>query len=172
MSNVAVADFNGSIVINNTGTISGSVSLSSSTFNNLAGGTWKVNGPNFLGSAASIANTGTIAIYGLSSLNAVGIFALSNAGTINIQPNSAAFINANVSGGGTFAIGDRSSLELAGSVAAGQPTRVNDPFAAAGRGRADTRHSLCLPGDHGRPAPATDATSRTLASTPPLSCRA
>src|SRR5258708_15646159 len=129
-SSVAVADFNGSIVINNTGTISGNVSLSSSTFNNLAGGTWRVSGANFLGSSSSIANAGTIAISGQSSLNAVGIFALSNAGTINIQPNSTAFINANVSGGGTFTIGDHSLLELAGSVALGQTVS----FAAGGRG--------------------------------------
>ena len=42
-------------------------------FNNAAGGTWKVSGTNFLGSAASITNAGTIAIYGLSYLNAAGI---------------------------------------------------------------------------------------------------
>jgi hypothetical protein len=128
--NLAVAEYNGSITINNTGTITGNVSLSSATFNNNVGGTWKVNGWNFLGSAASVTNAGFIAISGLSYLNAVGLFALNNASIISIQPNSAAFIDANVSGtNGVFIIGDRSELEFAGSVA-GQTVS----FAAGGRG--------------------------------------
>ena len=58
------------------------------------------------------------------------MFALANSGTINLQANSTAFVNANVTGGGTFNIGDRSLLELAGLVAAGQTVS----FAAGGKG--------------------------------------
>src|SRR5207248_230099 len=120
----------GSIVINNTGTIYGNVSLLSATINNFASGTWRVNGTNSLGTAASIANAGTIAIYGLSYLNAATLFALGNTGAINLQANSTATIGANVTGSGTITIGDCSLLELAGSVAAGQTVS----FAAGGKG--------------------------------------
>ena len=129
-SNVAVAAYNGSIAITNTGTISGNVSLASATINNAASGTWRVSGTNFLGSAASITNAGTIAIYGLSYFNAAILFALANSGTINLQANSTAIVGANVTGAGTFNIGDRSMLELVGSVAAGQTIS----FAAGRRG--------------------------------------
>ena len=129
-SNLAVAAYNGSIAITNTGTISGNVSLASATINNAASGTWRVSGTNFLGSAASITNAGTIAIYGLSYFNAAVLFALANSGTINLQANSTAIVGANVTGAGTFNIGDRSMLELVGSVAAGQTIS----FTAGGRG--------------------------------------
>ena len=129
-SNLAVAGYNGNIAITNSGTISGNFSLAASTITNTASGIWRVSGTNYLGSAASITNAGTIAVSGQSYFNAAVLFALANSGTTNLQANSTAVVNANVTGAGSFNIGDRSVLELGGSVAAGQTIS----FAAGVRG--------------------------------------
>ena len=47
-SSVAVGDFNGSVTVNNSGTISGNVQLATATFNNNAGGIWNVRGSNYV----------------------------------------------------------------------------------------------------------------------------
>ena len=49
-----------------------------------------------------------------------GPVALSNTSAINVAQNSVAQIFANVSGAGTISIGDRSAVEIGGSVAASQ----------------------------------------------------
>ena len=115
--------------------ITGNVTGTSVAFNNLAGGIWNVGGSNYFGNAAGIANSGTISISGTSYFYAAALFGLSNANQINLQSNSSAFVYANVTGDGTFTIGDRSSLELGGSVAA-QPGHSGQTitFAAGGRG--------------------------------------
>jgi hypothetical protein len=117
----------GRITVNNSGTISGNASFSASfsisgaTFNNNAGGLWKINGSNWFGGTSNaINNAGTIRTSGAAYLSASGSLALTNTGTIDVLANSAAFIYANLSGNGTVTIGDRSALELGGSVAATQ----------------------------------------------------
>ncbi|MEO8834551.1 MAG: hypothetical protein ABI407_20265 [Bradyrhizobium sp.] len=120
-SSIAVADYNGSITVNNSGTISGNAQLATATFNNNAGGVWNVRGSNSFGSGANaINNAGTINVAGVSSFSAAGSLAFNNSGTVNVRPNSGANIRGAVTGSGTFSIGDRSQLELASSVAAGQ----------------------------------------------------
>jgi nitrogen fixation protein len=133
--NLALGAYNGTIntnigriIVNNTGTISGNVTFGSASFtiagarfNNNAGGTWNVHGSNwFGGSVNAINNAGIINLAGTSNLFAAGSLLVTNTGTINILPNGAASIYGDVAGTGTFAIGDRSGLELAGSVASGQ----------------------------------------------------
>ncbi|MGH6682429.1 MAG: beta strand repeat-containing protein, partial [Pseudolabrys sp.] len=120
-SSVAVAGYNGSITVNNSGTISGNAQLATATFNNNAGGVWNVRGSNSFGSGANaINNAGIINIAGASSFSAAGSLAFNNSGTVNVKPNSSANIRGAVTGSGTFSIGDRSQLELESSVAAGQ----------------------------------------------------
>lgn len=120
-SSVAVADYNGSITVNNSGTISGNAQLATATFNNNAGGVWKVRGSNSFGTGANtINNAGTINVAGVSSFSAAGSLAFNNSGAVSLAANSAAYIGGAVTGSGTFAIGNRSQLEFASSVALGQ----------------------------------------------------
>ena len=124
----------GGIIVNNSGLISGNVWLGTSsfnpvgiTFNNAVGGVWNVNGLNFFGANTNaINNSGTIHVTGTGIFTSPATLAFSNSGVVGIQPNSAALIFGNVSGSGTFTIGDRSALELGGTVAAGQTISFAD----------------------------------------------
>src|SRR6185437_14090501 len=123
-SSIAVGDYNGSITVNNSGTISGNAQLATATFNNNAGGVWKVRGSNSFGAGANtINNAGTFNIAGITVFSAAGSLAFNNSSTtsaVNLAANSTATINGAVTGSGTFSIGNRSQLELGSSVALGQ----------------------------------------------------
>ena len=126
-SNLAVAAYTGSITINNTGNISGNVGLATAIFNNNSGGIWNVGGSNSFGqNANAINNIGTINIADASFFTASGTLAFNNANAVNVLADSYAYIGAAVSGNGTFSIGDRSQLEFASSVAAGQTVSFVD----------------------------------------------
>jgi hypothetical protein len=114
----AIAVYNGTVTITNTGTISGNVSLNGGTFNNNAGGIWNISGSDYFGNAASsIVNAGIINILGLTFLNAGSTFTFANSNAVNVAANGDAFIAAAISGTGTFTIGDRAELEFFNSVA-------------------------------------------------------
>src|SRR5262249_30376458 len=105
----------GRIIVNNTGNITGNVSLggpfniAGAQFNNNAGGVWNVKGSNrFGGTVNAISNAGTINVSGDSSFFSAGSLAITNTGIFNLLANSSAIISGNVSGGGTFTIGDHS----------------------------------------------------------------
>src|SRR6185437_5826105 len=90
-TNQAVAVYNGSVTINNTGTISGNVSLNGGTFNNNAGGIWNTNGVDYFGNSASaIINAGIINLMGITVLSAAGGLAFTNSNTVNIAANGSA----------------------------------------------------------------------------------
>jgi large repetitive protein len=133
--NVAIGVYNGTITsntggvtVNNTGTISGNVSLGNSpfsitaaNFNNNTGGIWNVNGFNgFGGILNAVSNAGTINASGVTNFAATPggtlTFTDSSTGVVNLLANSYADIAAAVSGTGIFSIGDRSNLEFGGSV--------------------------------------------------------
>ena len=129
--NQAIAVYNGSAIINNSGTITGNVGLATATFNNNSGGIWNVNGVNFFGSGANaINNAGTINASGTSIFAASGTLAFNNSGTVNLSANSYTYIGGAVSGfngtNGTFSTGDFSTLELGSSFAAGQTVSFFD----------------------------------------------
>jgi hypothetical protein len=125
--NLALAAYNGSITVNNSGSMSGNVALATATFNNNSGGVWNVSGSNSFGSGANaINNVGTINILGVSFFSAIGSLAFNNSNAVNVVANAAAYIGGAVSGSGTFLIGDRSELEFASSVAAGQTVSFVD----------------------------------------------
>ncbi len=125
-SNVAVSIFSGNGAITNSGTITGNVALfANGNFTNAIGGIWNLNGDNRFGTGATaISNAGTMNVSGWAFLSANGgpgsPIALSNTSAINVAQNSVAQIFANVSGVGTISMGDRSALEISGSVAASQ----------------------------------------------------
>jgi hypothetical protein len=121
-ANLAVAGYNGSVTINNSGTISGDVGLATATFNNNTGAIWNVGGSNSFGNNANVINNaGTINVADVSFFAASGTLAFNNSNTVNVLADSYAYIGGAVSGvNGTFSIGDLSQLEFAGSVAAGQ----------------------------------------------------
>ena len=125
-NNVAVSIFSGNGAITNSGTITGNVALfANGNFTNAIGGIWNLNGNNGFGTGATaISNAGTMNVSGWAFLSAkVGPgspIALSNTSAINVAQNSVAQIFANVSGVGTISMGDRSALEISGSVAASQ----------------------------------------------------
>ena len=125
-NNVAVSIFSGNGAITNSGTITGNVALfANGNFTNAIGGIWNLNGNNSFGTGATaISNAGTMNVSGWAFLSAkVGPgspIALSNTSAINVAQNSVAQIFANVSGAGTISMGDRSALEIGGSVAASQ----------------------------------------------------
>ena len=119
--NLAVAVYNGSVTVNNSGTISGNVGLATAIFNNESGGTWNAGGSNYFGNNANaINNAGTINIVDVSYFTASGTLAFNNSDAVNVLANSYAYIGGAVSGDGSFSIGDGSQLEFASSVAAGQ----------------------------------------------------
>jgi len=139
--NQAVGVYNGSVTVNNSGTITGNVSLAvgssnlaTATYNNNAGGIWNVDGSNYFGSGATaidaINNAGTINVSGVTTFTASGTLAFNNSNTVTLQPNSYAYIGAAVAGlngtSGTFSIGDFSTLEFGNSVAAGQTVSFVD----------------------------------------------
>ncbi len=134
--NVAIGVYNGTntantggVTVNNTGTISGNVSLgnqsfniASANFNNNAGGIWNVNGFNgFGGILSAVSNAGTINASGVTNFaptpGGTLTFTNSSTGVVNLLANSYADIAAAVSGAGTFSIGDHSNLEFGSSVA-------------------------------------------------------
>ncbi len=122
-SNVAVSIYSGNGAITNSGTITGNVALfANGNFTNAIGGIWNLNGNNNFGTGATaISNAGTMNVSGWTFLSANGgLVALSNTNTINVAQNSVAQIFANVSGAGAISVGDRSALEIGGSVAASQ----------------------------------------------------
>ncbi|HLG85041.1 MAG TPA: Ig-like domain-containing protein [Bradyrhizobium sp.] len=124
----------GAISIDNSGIISGNVSLNTapppaipaSTFDNHAGGTWNVRGQNFLNGAATIINSGTINMAAASGLFGGSSLTVENSGVINVAAAASAFIGGAVTdtnpgtSTGTFHIGHDASLEFAGTVASGQ----------------------------------------------------
>src|SRR5579871_2217634 len=123
--NLAVADFNGSATINNSGTIKGNIGLANGTFNNNSGGIWNVNGLNLFGSGANaVNNAGTINASGTSVFGASGTLAFNNSGAVNLSADSYTYVGGAVSGfngtSGTFTIGDFATLELTSAFAAGQ----------------------------------------------------
>jgi hypothetical protein len=129
--NQAVAVYNGSVTINNSGTISGNVGLATATFYNNSGGTWNVGGSNWFGNNANaINNAGTINIADVTIFTASGTLAFNNSSAVNLLADSYAYIGGAVSGingtSGTFSIGDFSQLEFASSVAAGQTVSFVD----------------------------------------------
>ncbi|QDW47974.1 hypothetical protein FFI89_032165 [Bradyrhizobium sp. KBS0727] len=122
-NNVAVSVFSGNGAITNSGTITGNVALfANGNFTNAIGGVWNLNGNNSFGTGATaISNAGMMNVSGWTFLSANGgPIALSNTNAITVAPNSVAQIFANVSGVGTISLGDRSALEISGSVAASQ----------------------------------------------------
>ncbi|SHN73189.1 hypothetical protein [Bradyrhizobium erythrophlei] len=144
--NLAVADYNGSLTINNSGTIKGNIGLANGTFNNNSGGIWNVNGGNFFGGGTNaVNNAGTINASGTSVFGASGTLAFNNSGAVNLSADSYTYIGGAVSGfngaSGTFTIGDFSTLELTNAFAAGQAVSffdgngllmLDDPSAFAG----------------------------------------
>ena len=132
--NQALAVYNGSVIVNNSGTITGNVNLATATFNNNGGtnvGTWNVNGSNTFGTGANfIDNAGIINIADVAVFAASGTLAFENAGAVNVLPDSYAYIGGSVSPldgiSGTFSIGNFSTLEFASSVAAGQTISVGN----------------------------------------------
>jgi hypothetical protein len=126
-NNQAIAVYNGTVTITNTGTISGNVSLNGGTFNNNAGGVWNLGGNNYFGnSSGAIINAGIINMLGLTFLGAGGTLTFANSNTVNVAANGDAYINATVSGSGTFTVGDRAELEFQNSVAAAQTVSFVD----------------------------------------------
>ncbi len=128
-NNGSIAANNGAITVNNSGTISGNVSLnttSASTFQNQLGGIWNIRGQNFFNGVGTISNSGIINIAGVSGLDTGGTLGITNSGTINVAAIGAAYIGGAVTGTGTFNIGDRAELEFATSVAAGQTVSFFD----------------------------------------------
>ena len=122
-NNVAISIYSGNGAITNSGTITGNVAFNANgNFTNAIGGIWNLNGWNNLGTGApAINNAGTMNVSGWAFLSANGgPVALSNTSAINVAQNSVAQIFANVSGAGTISIGDRSAVEIGGSVAASQ----------------------------------------------------
>ena len=116
----------GRAIVNNSGIVTGNVSFSAAfninaaSFNNNAGGVWNVNGQNYFGGTTNtINNAGTINASGASVFSSAGPLAVSNTGAINVLAFGAALFFGNVSGHGTFTIGDRAALEFGGSVAGG-----------------------------------------------------
>jgi hypothetical protein len=125
----AIGDYNGPINTNtgaltvvNTGSILGNVSfggpLSATTFRNEAGASWFVRGSSYFGgsSSNSVINAGTIHLAGRSNLYTAANFSIANSGQIDIDVNSVVALFGNITGGGKISIGDRSQLELGGSV--------------------------------------------------------
>ncbi|WP_167533108.1 Ig-like domain-containing protein [Bradyrhizobium cajani] len=116
---------------NGGGVLTGNVSLGgAASFTNAAGAIWSLNGQNSIGSSGGlVANAGIMNVLGFAILSSGGSLALANTGSINLAPNSAARIFGNVSGNGTILIGDRSELEISGTV-----TGQTVSFATTGRG--------------------------------------
>ncbi|MBR0841063.1 cadherin-like domain-containing protein [Bradyrhizobium liaoningense] len=116
---------------NGGGVLTGNVSLGgAASFTNAAGAIWSLNGQNSIGSSGGlVANAGIMNVLGFAILSSGGSLALANTGSINLAPNSAARIFGNVSGNGTILIGDRSELEINGTV-----TGQTVSFATTGRG--------------------------------------
>jgi large repetitive protein len=115
----------GTFTIDNSGTISGNVSLNvaptaSSTFNNQSGGTWNLRGQNFLNGVAAIINSGTINIAGPSGLYGGTSLAITNSDVINVAAAAEVQIAGAVTGSGTFHIGNEASLEFTSTVSSGQ----------------------------------------------------
>ncbi|MCG2645685.1 MULTISPECIES: Ig-like domain-containing protein [Bradyrhizobium] len=131
--NTAIGTYNGptstnvgSAIVNNSGVVTGNVSfgaafnITAASFNNNAGGVWNVNGQNYFGGVTNaINNAGTINASGLSIFSSSGPLAVSNTGAVNVLAFGAALVLGNVSGQGTFTIGDHAALEFGGSVAGG-----------------------------------------------------
>ena len=117
--NGTLAGNNGSITINNSGTISGNVYLgAAATLNNQSSGTWNVRGQNYFNGTSTIINAGIINFAALTALYELGSLTLSNSGTVNVAAMGAATIQAAVSGtGGVFNIGNQAGLEFLTSVA-------------------------------------------------------
>ena len=129
----------GGVVINNSGQVSGNVTLggsvlvTGSTFNNNSTGVWKVNGSNwFYGSTNAINNSGLIQATGTTIFNSPVGSTLTFNNSLLVTVGSVAglllgldgpaytFVGGNVTGAnGNFIIGDRAWLEFSGSVAAG-----------------------------------------------------
>ncbi|MGY8704525.1 VCBS domain-containing protein [Bradyrhizobium sp. 18BD] len=77
----AIVETGGAITINNTGHITGNISVASATFNNEAGGTWTVAGSGVFGDASSIINHGAIDLHG-ASISGTGL-SIENDGRID-----------------------------------------------------------------------------------------
>ena len=91
--NQAIAAYNGSLTLNNSGTITGDVGLATATFNNNSGGIWNAAGSNYFGNNANVINNaGTINISGSSAFTASGMLAFNNASAVNLLPDSYAYI--------------------------------------------------------------------------------
>jgi hypothetical protein len=135
--NQAIAAYNGSLTLNNSGTITGDVGLATATFNNNTGGIWNAAGSNYFGNNANaINNAGTINISGSSTFTASGTLAFNNSNAVNLLPDSYAYVGGAVSGingtGGTFLIEDFSTLEFANAVgAAGQTVSAGQTISFA-----------------------------------------
>ncbi len=79
------------------------------------GATWTLTGTNSVGSGATIANYGSLKLFG-ASLTDYGV--LTGPGITNIDPST--LIVNNVSGGGTIQVGSSSTLTVQGTVSAGE----------------------------------------------------
>ncbi len=126
-NNQAVAVYNGNVTINNTGTISGNVSLNGGAFNNNVNGVWNTDGNDYFGNGlGAIVNAGIINLMGVSSLFGAEGLTFTNSNTVNVAADGAAQIGASVTGTGSFTIGDRAELEFVDAVAAGQTVSFAD----------------------------------------------
>jgi FecR protein len=128
-SNEAIFESGGDFVINNTGTIDGTLNLANGTFNNELGGTWNVAGASSFGGAvaSTIDNAGTINLSDSASLSGAHVLTITNSGTIDNLSGSdsirGAAITVTSSGlfevtGGTLTIDATSSVTNTGTLEA------------------------------------------------------
>ena len=116
---------NGSIYIDNHGTINGDVVVGDTqsgdaafTGNamviNEAGGIWNLVGSSTFAGTAELVNYGTIDATGASSISTTGTLTFTNAGNVDVQSGDL-HVAAAVNGSGQFEIGSGATLELGGA---------------------------------------------------------
>ena len=110
----------GAVTIDNFGTIIGNVVTGGATFHNELGALWNLAGSSLFATGTNVLiNEGTIDTSGTSSITTSGVLSISNAGTVNVQSGSL-YIDAAVTGTGSFSISNGATLEFGSSVAAGE----------------------------------------------------
>ncbi|HEX5230836.1 MAG TPA: hypothetical protein VFW56_01240 [Bradyrhizobium sp.] len=116
----AITTSAGTVTIENFGNMTGDVVTANATFDNELGGVWNLAGASTFATGANILiNAGTIDTTGTSSITSGGSLSVTNTGTVNVQSGSLD-IAANVTGTGAFTIANGATLEIGGSVGAGQ----------------------------------------------------
>ena len=110
----------GTVTIENFGNMTGDVVTANATFDNGLGGVWNLAGASTFATGTNILiNEGTIDTTGTSSITSGGSLSVTNTGTVNVQSGSLD-IAANVTGTGAFTIANGATLEIGGSVGAGE----------------------------------------------------